>query len=294
MKLLNYLNNSTRDKEEYYILSPEEAKQLKSCLLSIYTDIDNVCKKYGLVCMLAGGSALGAVRHNGFIPWDDDMDLIMPRNDYNKLIEVFDKELSHSYDIASPTHGEPNYFLQIIKKNTSVRYLNSVSDSGVLIDIFPIDKTPKSSLMRYVLHYLSIICRGILFSVKTYKAKDLSMKKVMSRKIGSRFLYYILMSIGFIFSIIPVRRWCILCDKIISVGGKSNYSTVAVGRNLYIGELLNTHVFLPPSEGIFEGLKVSLPHDVKAYLKKLYGSDYMQLPPEDKRETHAYISFYIG
>mgnify|MGYP000934529859 FL=1 len=68
----------------------------------MYSDILRVCEKYNIRVMLGGGSALGAVRHGGFIPWDDDLDLIMPREDYNKFISVFDKELSDLYEITSP------------------------------------------------------------------------------------------------------------------------------------------------------------------------------------------------
>lgn len=65
MKLLNYLNDSTRNDDKCHVLTDEEAKKLKRCLLSIYKDIVRVCEKYGLICMLGGGSALGAVRHKG-------------------------------------------------------------------------------------------------------------------------------------------------------------------------------------------------------------------------------------
>ena len=75
---------------------------MKQCLLEMYSDILRVCEKYNIRVMLGGGSALGAVRHGGFIPWDDDLDLIMPREDYNKFISVFDKELSDLYEITSP------------------------------------------------------------------------------------------------------------------------------------------------------------------------------------------------
>ena len=67
-------------------LSDEELEKLKHVLLEIYLDIQAVCDKYGLVCMLLGGSALGAVRHKGFIPWDDDLDIGMPRDDYEIFI----------------------------------------------------------------------------------------------------------------------------------------------------------------------------------------------------------------
>lgn len=299
MKLLNYLKRSVFDipedikSKEYYKLSSENRKQLKECLLLIYSDIERVCSKYNLIYMLGGGSALGAVRHKGFIPWDDDMDLMMPREDYNKFIEVFDKELGRDYELASPYSKRCNYFVQVIKKNTTVRYLNDTQDSGVEIDIFPIETVPKNIILRYFSHYVCILCRGIRFSIRTYKSKDVSLKNVLSRNISSRFLYLILQLIGFIFHFIPERYWCIWCDKAVSIGGNSEYSTIAMGRNLYMKEILPSDVFTPTSIGEFEGLTVHLPHDIDRYLTNLYGN-YMEIPPEDKREYHAITKFSIN
>lgn len=78
MKLINYINKALPG-NAFYEPSEEDNKRMKECLLSIYKDIDTVCKKNNLLCMLAGGSALGAIRHHGFIPWDDDIDLLMFR-----------------------------------------------------------------------------------------------------------------------------------------------------------------------------------------------------------------------
>ena len=103
-----------------YSFSESEKKELQRVLLSIYCDVAEVCKKYELKMLLGGGSCLGAVRHKGFIPWDDDIDLIMPRSDYNKLLEVFDKELGENYHLVDlyKTHSGQKGFAKIMKKNT--------------------------------------------------------------------------------------------------------------------------------------------------------------------------------
>lgn len=74
-------------------LSPEENQSLKNELVQMFQEILAVCQKHGLTIMLGGGSALGCVRHQGFIPWDDDLDLMMPRNDYEVFKTVFEEEL---------------------------------------------------------------------------------------------------------------------------------------------------------------------------------------------------------
>ena len=299
MKLYRFFKSSicniTEDvkQKEYYILSDEERISLQHCLISIYQDVIRVCEKYNLVCMLSGGSALGAVRHKGFIPWDDDMDLMMPRKDYNKLIEIFNEEMQEDYELSSPNSSRPNYFVQIIKKGTTVRYSNDSHDSGIEIDIFPIDVVPRSILLRYFLHYICIICRGIRYSIRTYKNKEISLKNVLSRNKSSYFLYLCLNSIGFLFHWIPERYWCIWCDKAASIGGTSKFSTIAMGRNLYMKETLHTDVFFPSSQGVFEGMKVNLPNNVDKYLSNLYGN-YMEIPPENKREYHAITKFSIN
>lgn len=278
--------------KEYYMLSGEERKKLQSCLLSIYQDIIRVCDKHQLVCMLSGGTLLGAIRHKGFIPWDDDMDLMMPREDYNRFIELFNDELSEGYELSSPRSKRCNYFVQVIKKNTTVRYLNDIQDSGVEVDIFPIDRVPKSKIARYYSHYMCIMCRGIRYAVRAYKFKDSSLKNVLTQKKSSYLLYICLQTVGFIFHFIPERYWCIWCDKAISIGGKSQYSTIAVGSRLYMKEMLPTTAFIPTTKGEFEGLSVYLPHDPDKYLSNLYGN-YMEIPPEDKREYHAITKFHI-
>ena len=94
------LNDDVKRSDGFYELSDDERYKLKQCLMEIYQDITFICKKYNLTFMLGGGSALGAVRHKGFIPWDDDLDLMMSREDYNKLIKVFPKEVGDKYIIS--------------------------------------------------------------------------------------------------------------------------------------------------------------------------------------------------
>ena len=105
-----------------YKLSDEDLKKLQSELLEILVDIKTVCDKHQIDYMLCGGTMLGAIRHKGFIPWDDDVDIMMLRNEYNKFKAVFDEELSEKYVLAEPL-SSPRYFskmVKVFKKDTGI------------------------------------------------------------------------------------------------------------------------------------------------------------------------------
>ena len=78
---------------------------IQSALLAMYLDVDRACNKHGISLYLCGGSAIGAVRHKGFIPWDDDMDTAMSRSDYEKFKQIFETELSYNYYLVAPDVG---------------------------------------------------------------------------------------------------------------------------------------------------------------------------------------------
>ncbi len=276
-------------------LSDKERGQLRECLFSIYKDIALVCNKYKLCFMLGGGSVLGAVRHKGFIPWDDDIDLMMPREDYMKFISVFIKEFGDRYDLFSPLSDEGNLqcFVQVSRKNTIFAKVNEIKKVGVLVDITPIDYTPNSMLLSKLINLLVQILRIVMYAVKSYKSNDANYKTVMFCSLRTKIVYYVAKFIGLVFSVFSLKFYYRLYDELISNIHSSRFMTIAMGRKSYLGERLHRDVFLPVSKGMFEGVEVNLPHDPDAYLRNLYGN-YMQIPPVDKRERHFYTEFDLG
>ena len=97
--------NSLSEDPTLRILTPEESAQLKKILLDHYMIIQDFCEEHNLSVMLVGGSLLGAVRHRGYIPWDDDLDIAMPRDDYDHLVKLFDQELGDRFVLDAPNTG---------------------------------------------------------------------------------------------------------------------------------------------------------------------------------------------
>ena len=282
-----------KKKDFYYELTEVELKQIKQCFLDIYKDVAEFCKVHNLIVMVAGGTAIGAVRHHGYIPWDDDFDMMMPRKDYMTFIKLFEKEYGDKYYISSPEHDEgdsSHLFLKVFKRGTSCRKFSSVKPewAAINVDIYPIDFMPNNKLWRNIKCKLLDLVRILAISVSSfYMSRNPQKKAIFMISFKHRMYYYTRWLLGFICSIYSRNNWYLLHSKLSSSIETSNWCSLPT-CDLAINELEPKNVFFPPKEAIFEGIKVNIPNDVDAYLRKLYG-DYMQIPPIDKRERHYYL-----
>ena len=137
----------------YKELDNKTLKKLHEVGLEILLEIDRVCKKYDIPYFLCGGTLLGSIRHKGFIPWDDDIDIGMLRNDYEKFEECYIKEHSKKYYLHSIKTDEDYWlsFIKIQKNNTTIneKFIEKLdTHKGIFVDIFPFDKVPDKGFTK--------------------------------------------------------------------------------------------------------------------------------------------------
>lgn len=264
-------------------------KKLQETLLDMYIELWNVCKKHEIYPFLLGGSALGAVRHKGFIPWDDDLDIGMTRKDYKKFETIFEKELSDKYILNAPNYSKnaKSRFPKILKKDTLLREMldsKDINQCRVFIDIFILENVPNSIFKR---NLKGISCNTLEFiagQVFLFENKDKYVREFYCRV--SRANYYIRIIIGFLFSFMSSSRWFDKIDKIVQYEDEESiYCNLPTGRKHYFGEILERKELFPFTYNEFEGNNVPVVKNENYYLKNLYGN-YMEIPPIEKREKH--------
>lgn len=299
MKSYKDLLNSLRDDPNLRKVSDEEIKKLREVFLKSYRDLEKCCDKYGLTVMLIGGTVIGAVRHKGFIPWDDDLDVAIPRKDFEVLKQVFEKELGEKYILSSPNYknNANNRFPMMLVRNTLfVEAGNSPYDeaSKIKIDIFIIENIPSNPIHRF---FKGVLCSGLMFvasNVETYEKKNTVLKEYMCKTVEGKRAYKRRIFIGKLFSFSSFQKWMDKVDKACQYNKKSNLMGIPSGRGHYFGEIRHRETFLPTSKGVFEGMNVNLPGDPDDYISNLYGRDYMTLPPEEKRERHHIVDIQFN
>lgn len=262
----------------------ELLRKVQLTQLEIAKEIKRVCDENDIRYFLADGTFLGAVRHGGFIPWDDDMDFGMLRADYEKFCRIAPSKLKPEYCLQT-WYTDSNYSLpfgKVMKRGTV--YLESkktrrLKENGFYVDIFPYDYVPENQAERdrYAAKLLNIYRVKLMKSgYKPWMDND---KIVWKKRIG--YLYYQLQAI-FASQREQAKAYDALAVSIHD--SRIMVEQSALPKPYYFG----ARMFEEFTEYTFEGETFTGVKDYDAYLKVLYG-DYMQLPPEDQRENHHQI-----
>ena len=261
-------------------LSLEEIKIIE---VNILDHISDICKKHNLKYFLAYGTLIGAIRHKGFIPWDDDIDIVMPRKDYEVLIEIIKSQRGTSkYDCLIPLEGDYFYeFAKVIDSSTIVHEQKTISSRcGVWVDIFPLDGLRKDDKLSYYNLLLLNRCRAasvnLRFPHKTtgYAVPFEYMFWKFCRLIGYKI---------FLKGIVRLSQKY-KYDDCKYVGFASSYPA---NKKYMLKKWFEDSVEVP-----FEDKKFIAPIGFDEYLRTEYG-DYMKLPPENERVSHGMNAFII-
>ena len=281
------------------VLHDDEIHQVQMVLLDMMDDFVSICERNGLRYFLTGGSALGAVRNEGFIPWDDDIDVIMPRSDYERLAECVKKEPGDKYWLQGLKNSE-KYDLTYYKfRKKGTRYIeifdNDYDDAGVFIDVFPLEDMYDNPIVRAVNGVIDEFLFLIASCVRIFNKKDRLLEYVkgspMERTVRLKAAFGRVFSSGK-----DDRIWFKRCDRWQSkcVNPDSKYVTVSCGRGHYFGETYLRERLFPVQHMSFEGRQYAVPRDPDYLLRKLYGKGYMIPADEKDREVHCVIELDLG
>lgn len=248
-----------------------------------------VCEKHNLQYFLVGGSTLGAIRHKGFIPWDDDIDVGMPRKDYDEFIKLQSEFEGTPYFIQT-FKSDPCYIYNYGKlRDSSTTFIENTYkqhriNHGVWIDIFPIDGfskvvKPREKFAKKVNHIWWQVYLSYLPALR---------RKVHARTFFKDIALNIVAGLFYIFDIAHFR------NKHVERFAKKIPLEESVMAGNYFGfnmkrEAMDSNIFREFIKVPFEDIEAYVPKQYDTYLRNLYG-DYMKLPPEDKQVGHHYNS----
>lgn len=260
-------------------------EQVHKIQLEMALEVKRICEKHSIKYSIIAGTLLGAVRHKGFIPWDDDLDIGMLREDYEKFIAVSVNELKDEYFLQT-WETDPNFALPIAKlRKNDTKYIEQNSSkanihNGIYIDIFPYDNVPSSLFLQKVQNGTTYILKRIILVKQNYEVWNEN----------ERFKKLIYELIGFITKPMSIERTKQLLykhmikyntditEKIVIFGGAYGYWKESIQRS-WLANLSNIE---------FEDNELLGPQDYSDYLTYYYG-DYMIPPPENKRYNRHQI-----
>jgi len=250
-------------------IDPKTLREAQLIMLDMLVEFDVICSKHNLHYWLDSGSLLGAVRHQGFIPWDDDIDLSMPYEDYMKFQEIAQDELSDSIFFQTK-QSDKKFLFDYIKLRSNrasiVEFHEKDKDiayhQGVFVDIFPMLTLPNT---KFYEHYYKDVFKLIrdTSAVSLHTPNGKNIPEVREKLVESLALMH--------------QGWEHENNKVIYGGEMPDVAAWFDQKEIF-----------PLKKMTFEGLEFPVPKNPEHYLGSIYSFNFMELPPEDKRTIHAH------
>lgn len=255
-------------------------RKLQLKILELAKEIDLICKKNNIEYYITYGSCLGAVRHKGFIPWDDDFDIMVKYEHYEKFLDACKRELNPEKYFVQTLETDPYYYLSFAKiRNIKTTFLVKGEDfdhmvNGIYIDIFPLVGYPKGKLKQLIFN----INRAFALSAN---------RNVINNKILRKIFQLILKIFGKERIIKYCTKQCVKykcneCEQVVSV-----FDGDGIKVNLTSNRILGKPTYVQ-----FEDTKLPIPENYDEYLRNIYG-DYMKLPPKEVMERTSHTPYIL-
>ena len=260
-------------------------EEIHSYEVGILKEFVHVCEEKKLQYYLAGGTLLGAARHQGFIPWDDDIDILMPRHDYDKFLQYAEIiERNGIYKVAACELGNLNYpFCKIFDTRTHIEkiYIEDPTEQNLWIDILPLDGLPDNDKEVAKIFRKSLLARRILKIQKSKIGTGTTLMKRIVKPILKIFM-----------SVIGIKRTVNYINKLSRTYKIENCNYIGgIAMGYGPQEKMPKKEYLCPKKMNFEGMQLNVPGCWEYYLRALYG-DFMKMPPIEEQVAHP-MSIWI-
>lgn len=267
------------------VYTDEELKKIQELEKDALQELIRVCEQINVSYFLIDGAAIGAVRHNGFIPWDDDIDVGMLRDDYRRFLAQAPKLLSQRYELQTPYIGtsSPYFYAKMRIKGTEfVEYCNRKVDmpQGVYIDLCPFDEVPDNERQNKRQFQR---CRFLIRLFTLRQSPELSAPPATVKRYV---LAGIRWSLHHLMRLIPYQWMAAAIEKATTQYNGSGQSAYAfLHHPKWKTDYIRRDELFPLEKGRFDGIEVRLPHDCNGYLTRHYG-DYRRWPEPEERYGH--------
>ena len=289
----NAVKGTVKDQESGNVLSMGQLSQIQRVLLMVLDDVDEICRSNQLRYVLIGGTAIGCVRHKGFIPWDDDIDIAMPRADYETFRTIIERDYAEKYSMTDAMRR--NNFGKLIPK---LRLKNTVyrtalefdpSDREITCDVFIIENVPNNALLR---GFHGVLCMAMGFFVSCRRVAEY---RGCLARFGTGAGFQAKVILGTLLRFASLETWANWTERCYALcrDDDSQRITVPTDRRHYFGEIFPREIMCEMTDAAYEDRTFLIPKAYDYYLTERYGA-YMEVPPKEKQVLSKYSMLDFG